>query len=251
MLVHRGFPTITTDRPICALSLAPSRAPFWARARARLKLTTIQHRASSARSERPAHKPVSRPSSERRLERGRRNRKRAWCWRRGHIHFSPVARPLLQAGSPEWSVASEARRDRRERLEANGEAVSDAEGGSGERGGPLRNTVYPDRRSETQPMISGLRKGEICSPDLSAQNSVNTPTLVSTVGTTSTAVVVGCRAVEAFRRRASLVLLRVQLPRNLSAVVPIRILLMLHISRSISIRRQSPIVKMATGSNGR
>ncbi|GAB3411109.1 hypothetical protein GCM10027435_02380 [Haloparvum alkalitolerans] len=29
-------------------------------------------------------------------------------WRRGHIHFSPAARPLLQAGSPEWSVASDA-----------------------------------------------------------------------------------------------------------------------------------------------
>jgi hypothetical protein len=40
-------------------------------------------------------------------------------WRRGHIHFSPAVRPLLQADRPEWSVAS------------------DAEGGSGERRGPF------------------------------------------------------------------------------------------------------------------
>ncbi|WP_246989561.1 hypothetical protein [Halorientalis marina] len=36
------------------------------------------------------------------------------------MHFSPAVRPLLQADRPEWSVAS------------------DAEGGSGERGGPVR-----------------------------------------------------------------------------------------------------------------
>jgi len=40
MLLHRGFPTTTTDRPICALSLAPSRAPSRARARARLRKVT-------------------------------------------------------------------------------------------------------------------------------------------------------------------------------------------------------------------
>jgi len=37
------------------------------------------------------------------------------------MHFSPAARPRLQAGSPEWSVASEARRDHRERRDANGD----------------------------------------------------------------------------------------------------------------------------------
>jgi len=29
-------------------------------------------------------------------------------WRRGHMHFSPAVRPLLQADRPEWSVASDA-----------------------------------------------------------------------------------------------------------------------------------------------
>ncbi len=40
MLLHRGFPTTTTDRTIWALSLAPSRAPSGARARARLREAT-------------------------------------------------------------------------------------------------------------------------------------------------------------------------------------------------------------------
>ena len=35
MLLHRGFPTTPTDKTICALSLAPSRVPPGARARAR------------------------------------------------------------------------------------------------------------------------------------------------------------------------------------------------------------------------
>ena len=36
-------------------------------------------------------------------------------WRRSHIHFSPAARPLPQAGSQEWSVASDAEADIGER----------------------------------------------------------------------------------------------------------------------------------------
>ena len=66
-------------------------------------------------------------------------------WRRGHMHFSPAARPLPQAGSPEWSVASEVRRDRRERLEASGER-SDPRARAGRpdaRGGPYRITGQP------------------------------------------------------------------------------------------------------------
>ena len=47
-------------------------------------------------------------------------------WRRGHIHFSPErARAVRRAPArPEWSVAS------------------DAEGGSGERGGPSRTHLF-------------------------------------------------------------------------------------------------------------
>jgi hypothetical protein len=43
-------------------------------------------------------------------------REKRWC--RGHIHFSPErARAVRRAPArPEWSVASDARRDRRERL---------------------------------------------------------------------------------------------------------------------------------------
>jgi hypothetical protein len=40
MPLHRGFPTTPTDRTICALSLAPSRAPPGARARARRREAT-------------------------------------------------------------------------------------------------------------------------------------------------------------------------------------------------------------------
>jgi hypothetical protein len=61
-------------------------------------------------------------------------------WRRGHMHFSPAARPLLQAGSPEWSVASEARLERSESLDANGDCAVErsetAERSRGERSEP-------------------------------------------------------------------------------------------------------------------
>jgi len=40
MLLHRGFPTTTTDRTLYALSLAPSWAPPGARARARQRKVT-------------------------------------------------------------------------------------------------------------------------------------------------------------------------------------------------------------------
>ncbi|MFC7116591.1 hypothetical protein ACFQH2_18810 [Natronoarchaeum sp. GCM10025703] len=54
-----------TDRTICALSLAPSRAPSWARARAPKEgHPTSTARQRPARSERPALKPVSCPSTE-------------------------------------------------------------------------------------------------------------------------------------------------------------------------------------------
>ena len=67
-------------------------------------------------------------------------------WRRDQIHFSPAVRPLLQADRPEWSVAS------------------DAEGGSGERGGPVRPHLPAD--GVAGPVINypgGLRKGEAAS----------------------------------------------------------------------------------------
>lgn len=54
-------------------------------------------------------------------------------WRRGHMHVSPAARPRLQAGSPDWSVASEARHDRcvvdqRETATASGEPATREQG---------------------------------------------------------------------------------------------------------------------------
>lgn len=125
MLQHRSFPTTTTDRPICALSLAPSRAPYRARARARLhEVAPTSTARRPARSERPAHSPFAatqlRPSRSALPRSG--GPERVKRWRRGHIHFSPErARAVRRAPArPEWSVAS------------------DAEGGSGERGGPVR-----------------------------------------------------------------------------------------------------------------
>jgi hypothetical protein len=113
MLQHRGFPTTTTDRTICALSLAPGRALAKARARARLhEVGPTSTARRPARSEQPAEKAwgvSSHAAQPLALSR----------WRRDQIHFSPERRPSAREGAarPEWSVAS------------------DAEGGSGERGG--------------------------------------------------------------------------------------------------------------------
>jgi hypothetical protein len=150
MLQHRGFPTTPTDRTICALSLAPSRAPSRARARARLhEVAPTSTARRPARSERPAgyarscparcagpcparlsprtRAAVWRATAQAAPSAGTRKRARGATdgdtrWRRGHMHFSPErARAVRRAPAcPEWSVAS------------------DAEGGSGERGGPLR-----------------------------------------------------------------------------------------------------------------
>ena len=45
MLQHRGFPTTTTDRTICALSLAPSRTPLAGASESAYTTGHIQHRA--------------------------------------------------------------------------------------------------------------------------------------------------------------------------------------------------------------
>ena len=149
MLLHRGFPTTTTDRTICALSLAPSRAPYRARARARLhEVAPTSTARRPARSERPAHSPfaATQPRPSRAAQPRSAGPERVKRWRRGHIHFSPAARPLLQAGSPEWSVAS------------------DAEGGSGERGGPSRTHLFSRlRRSASQPCCWRPQKGDVFS----------------------------------------------------------------------------------------
>ena len=127
MLLHRGFPTTTTDRTICALSLAPSRAPCRARARAPTRRDTSSTARRPARSERPAHSPfaATQPRPSRSASPRSAGPERVKRWRRGHIHFSPAGTaPTGAEARPEWSVAS------------------DAEGGSGERGGPLRTYLF-------------------------------------------------------------------------------------------------------------
>jgi len=54
------------------------------------------------------------------------------------MHFSPAARPLPQAGSPEWSVASDAKAD------------------NGERDGPETNVDQPmiDSTSSHMPQLN-------------------------------------------------------------------------------------------------
>ena len=96
---------------------------LWARARARPRRTTIQHRAAT-RPERAAS-GVSVGG-----EQPRRATPRAYPLARGHMHFSPErARAVRRAPArPEWSVAS------------------DAEGGSGERGGPSRTHLSSQPR---------------------------------------------------------------------------------------------------------
>ena len=120
MPIHRGSSTTTPNRTIYALSLAPSRAPLGARARA------LQggHPTSTARrlTERSEVRYEARAKrATRKAARSTRPAEKAWGvsshaaqspalsrWRRDQIHFSPAARPRLQAGSPEWSVASDA-----------------------------------------------------------------------------------------------------------------------------------------------
>ena len=113
MLQHRGFPTTTTDRTICALSLAPSRAPYRARARARLhEVAPTSTARRPARSERPAHSPfaATQPRPSRSAQPRSGGPERVKRWRRDQIHFSPErARAVRRAPArPEWSVASDA-----------------------------------------------------------------------------------------------------------------------------------------------
>jgi hypothetical protein len=141
MLQHRGFPTTTTDRTICALSLAPSRAPYRARARARLhEVGPTSTARRPARSERPAHSPfaATQPRPSRSALPRSVGPERVKRWRRGHIHFSPErARAVRRAPArPEWSVAS------------------DAEGGSGERGGPLHTHLSSRLRRSVRHILS-------------------------------------------------------------------------------------------------
>ena len=116
MLLHRGFPR--RQRPTDSS----------ARSRSRLRERPVGASESAPQGGHPT-------STARRPARSERPAEKAWGvssdaaqplalsrWRRGHMHFSPErARAVRRAPArPEWSVAS------------------DAEGGSGERGGPSR-----------------------------------------------------------------------------------------------------------------
>ncbi len=180
MPLHRGFPTTTTDRTICALSLAPSRAPYRARARARLKEVAPTSTARRpARSERPAHSPFAatqpRPSRSALPRSG--GPERVKRWRRGHIHFSPErARAVRRAPvCPEWSVAS------------------DAEGGTRRAGRATTYTPVQPATSLGEPS-TGLADSERARPPRPS------PDPASTTGTRSAAVVAGCRAAEGFQK---------------------------------------------------
>jgi len=93
MLLHRGFPTTPTDRTICALSLAPSRAPPWARARARACMRWPQ---PAPRADPPGERAASafpvRRDATTSVAVGAaevRGPERVKRWRRDQIHFSP------------------------------------------------------------------------------------------------------------------------------------------------------------------
>ena len=157
MLLHRGFPTTTTDRTICALSLAPSRAPYRARARVRLhEFAPTSTTRRPARSERPAEKAwgvSSHAAQPLALSR----------WRRGHMHLSPERRP-----SGAWPTAGRP-------LEASGEPVTreqrgsrtpgmvgrERRGGRQRRAGRARGetSFHRVRRLENQPMSWWTQKG--------------------------------------------------------------------------------------------
>jgi len=95
-------------------------------------------------------------------------------WRRGHIHFSPAARPPLQAGSPEWSVAS------------------DAEGGT-------RRAGRADTDTPGQPVTSLGEASTVLADSERARSPRPSPDPVSTAGTRRAAAVAGRRAAEGFR----------------------------------------------------
>ncbi len=152
MLQHRGFLIDDTDRQTRLRALARAFASALGRERERARGGRPASTARRpARSERPAGYARSCPARCAGSCPGRlspRTRAAVWRataqaapsagtrkpargatdgdtrWRRGHIHFSPErARAVRRAPArPEWSVAS------------------DAEGGSGERGGPYRTT---------------------------------------------------------------------------------------------------------------
>jgi hypothetical protein len=172
MFQHRGFPRrTTTDRLVCALSLAPSRAPPGRereRARGGQPASTARR---PARSERPAGYARSCPARTAGPCPGRlspRTRAAVWRapaqaapspgtrkpargatdgdtrWRRGHIHFSPERALAVRRAPacPEWSVAS------------------DAEGGMRRAGRAVPNQLSTRvRRSVTQPASWWTQKG--------------------------------------------------------------------------------------------
>ena len=152
-----------TDRlPLRALSLAPSRAPLGARARAR----RWQDKEPATRGDPPgaSGQHTSRFRVRRRPEGARRNRKRAWCWRRGHMHFSPAARPLRRQAARNGQ--SRAKRDATERSVStrtvNGVSREQAGGGMHRAGRAERTYQRKQPRwpvEQTTPRKRGSRGG--------------------------------------------------------------------------------------------
>ena len=201
MLQHRGFPRREPTGLVCALSLAPSRAPCGrererardgrpastARRPARSKRSAGYARLCPARCAGPCPGRLSprtraavwRATAQAAPSAGTRKPARGATdgdtrWRRGHMHFSPErARAVRRAPArPEWSVAS------------------DAEGGSGERGGPYRTTGQPG------PTVSDT--ADILADSERARPPRSSPDPASTTGTRSAAWGAGCRAAEGF-----------------------------------------------------
>jgi hypothetical protein len=101
MRLHRGFPSTTPDRTICALARAFASAP--GRERERPSVGT-----------QPATRADPPGASGQRSKRGgmstyRSAIPRAYPLARGHIHFSPERALAVRRAPacPEWSVASE------------------------------------------------------------------------------------------------------------------------------------------------
>jgi len=168
----------TSDSTDCALSLAPSRAPYRARARARLhEVAPTSTARRPARSERPAHSPFA--ATQLRPSRSAVPRsagpERVKRWRRGHIHFSPAGpAPTGAEARPEWSVAS------------------DAEGGTRR---AVRAVTYPPVQLATSlgEAFTVLVDSERARPPRPS------PDPASTAGTRRAAAVAGCRVAEGFQ----------------------------------------------------
>ncbi len=130
--------SISSARSLCAFASVP-----WARSeRALLKDSTSTAR-RSARRERPAHKPVSCPSTS-----GRRNRTRAWCWRRDQT-------PGTAAGRRPGLVGRERRGGRQRRA---GRAVDEHQSLSEESTPDQPHWVRLSPRYSAIPLFNSCRK---------------------------------------------------------------------------------------------